>query len=85
MSVERKIKTTGDLRNALADTLIKVENGVIKPEDAKMIHKLAHAINDSFFAESKIAALQLQLQQSVKLFGAMEISPDDVVQFSKAA
>lgn len=85
MSVERTIKTTGDLRNALADTLVKVESGKIKPEDARMIHKLAHAINDSFFAESKIAALQLQLQQPVQKFGGMEISPDNVVQLSKAA
>lgn len=85
MSVERKIKTTGDLRNALADTLIKVESGQIDGEKARLIHKLAHAINDSFFAESKIAALQLQLQQPVQKFGAMEISPDNVVQLSKAA
>jgi hypothetical protein len=85
MSVERTIKTTGDLRNALADTLIKVESGTIKPEDARMIHKLAHAINDSFFAESKIAAMQLQLQQEVKKFGMMEVAPDNVVQLSKAA
>lgn len=85
MSVERKIKTTGDLRNALADTLIKVESGQIDAEKARMIHKLAHAINDSFFAESKIAALQVSLQQEVKKFGAMEISPENVVAFSKAA
>lgn len=85
MPSERKIKTTGDLRSALAETLVKVESGQIKPEDARMIHKLAHAINDSFFAESKIAALQIQLQQSPMRFGDMELSPEQTARLAKAA
>lgn len=85
MANERRIKTTGDLRSALAETLIKVENGQIKPEDARMIHKLAHAINDSFFAESKIATLQIQLQQEPKHFGGMELSPQQSEKLARAA
>lgn len=84
MSVVRTIKTTGDLRNMLADTLVKVEARTMPIDEARMIHKLAHAINDSFFGEAKLQQIQHDLSLSVSSLGETPLSKPQTM-LAKAA
>lgn len=85
MSNERKIKTTGDFREYIAEIVMKVESGQIETSRASSIHKMLHLINDNFFAEAKVAALQVQLQRDVKSFGSMPLSQEQERILAKAA
>ena len=50
-----KIKTTGELRDFLSDMLLGIKNGDLDPEKARNITKMAGQINESFYAEIKVA------------------------------
>lgn len=56
-----QIKTTGQLRSFLADTMVKVAEGKISIEKASQIHKTAGQITESFYAEVKAQALAIAL------------------------
>ena len=73
MPNERKIRTTGELREVLAEVIIDVREGRIKTDDARMIHKLAHAMNDSIFGETKKMQVQIELKHDVSSFGLSPI------------
>ena len=51
------MQTTGELRKVLAATLEAVRSGAVSIEKAGAIQKLAGRINESIYAEAKIAAL----------------------------
>lgn len=68
-----EMKTTGDLRKALAKAAVDVLDGRISIEKAQTLHKLARNITDSLYSEAKIDALQKDLGREVAKFGAMPI------------
>jgi hypothetical protein len=50
-----RIKTTGELRQFLADSILAVKNGHMDADTARNVTKLAAQINESFYSEVKIA------------------------------
>lgn len=54
-----RIKTTGELRDFLAGVMLKVRSGEIELDKARSIAKLAGQINESFYAEIKVAAAKI--------------------------
>jgi hypothetical protein len=59
---KREIKTTGDLRRMLVDLLDKVEHKEIDMNQARLMANIASQINNSFYAEAKIAIVHWQLE-----------------------
>jgi hypothetical protein len=68
-----KIRTTGELREFLCDTLSALRNGVCEPEVASGVTKLATQINESFYAEVKVNRARSEMGECVDKFGALGI------------
>lgn len=68
-----QIKTTGHLRQFLADTMIAVKNGQMDPDKARNITKIAAQINESIYSEIKTARVMTELQRSTSEMGNLEI------------
>lgn len=76
MSVKprKEIKTTGQLRAFLSDTITKVSTGEIGLEEASRITKLAAQVNESFYSEIKIAKTKWEMGQIEKVdLGSLSI------------
>jgi hypothetical protein len=62
------IRTTGQLRDFLCETMEKVRSRLIDAEEANKVAQIAARVNESFFAEVKIIRTQQELGgQSAKL------------------
>jgi hypothetical protein len=74
--VGKKISTTGELREFLAETLVSVQEGKIEPDAARNITKMAAQINESFYSEIKIAKVLLEANQtnSVEKLGSLPLN-----------
>lgn len=68
------IKTTGQLREFLANMLIGVKDGDIKNEAARNITKMAAQINESFYSEIKIARVRREAGVQVAELGTLPIN-----------
>lgn len=68
-----KIKTTGELRDFLANMMIGVKNGDIDLDKASRITKLAGQINESFYAEIKVAKIRAEAGEELIDLGAMVV------------
>lgn len=73
-----RIKTTGELRNFLADMLIGIKNGHVEPERARNITKMAAQINESFYSEIKIAKVQIEAGKEASQLGGLKLGQDIV-------
>lgn len=68
------IKTTGQLRQFLADALIGIKNGHLDTQEAAQITKMAAQINESVYSEIKTARVRKELGDvSVVPMGALEL------------
>ena len=72
-----KIKTTGELRDFLANMMIGVKNGDLDLDKASRITKLAGQINESFYAEIKVAVLRTAAGEAFTKLGAMPVGKDE--------
>ncbi len=72
-----KIKTTGEMRDFLATMMIGVKNGDLDLDKASRITKLAGQINESFYAEIKVAKIRAEAGENMPAFGKMQISSLD--------
>lgn len=68
-----KIKTTGELRDFLATMMLGVKNGDLDLDKARNITKLASQINESFYAEIKVAKVRAEAGVVMSGLGAMPI------------
>jgi hypothetical protein len=73
----KEIKTTGDLRQVLADTIVSVINGDIEIDDANAMQKLAKNITDSLYSETKIRMFANDIGETNKKMGDMNIGNSD--------
>ena len=73
MPNEMPIKTTGELRQFLAKTMIEVKEGSIDIDKARNITKLAGQITESFYAEVKIAKTRVEAGEALTALGDMKI------------
>lgn len=69
-----KISSMGQLREFLANIIMGVKDGDVKVDEASRIVKLAEKINESFYAELKVAQVSLQLGRKVTEFGELPIN-----------
>ena len=70
------VKTTGELREFLANIMIGVKNGHVKPDEAARITKLAAQINESFYAEIKVKRVLRDAEEQTAQFGKLAIGKD---------
>lgn len=68
------IKTTGELRAFLADTIEKVASGELGVDRAAQIQKLSGQLTESMYAEVKVSALRIQLGRHAGEFGEMSVA-----------
>jgi hypothetical protein len=53
--------------------LVGIKNGHIEPDKASRITKMAAQINESIYAEIKVARVSAELKQTVSEFGELQI------------
>ncbi len=68
------IEKTGDLREFLARTINGVANGTVSIEKAREVGKLASQINESFYAEVKVARTQQELGREADKLGDLPLN-----------
>jgi hypothetical protein len=68
-----KIKTTGQLRQFLADALLAVKNGQMDQDKARNITKIAAQINESIYSEIKTARILSELGREAAEMGALNV------------
>lgn len=69
-----KITNTGQLREFLANMITGVRDGDVKIDEARAIVKVAEKINESFYAELKVAQVQSQLGRKVAELGGLVLN-----------
>lgn len=73
-----KIKTTGQMRDFLATMMVGVKNGDLDLDKASRITKLAGQINESFYAEIKVAKVRAEAGENMPALGEMSVGGDGV-------
>jgi hypothetical protein len=68
------IQTMGQLRQFLANAILGVRDGTLKVSEATAIKKMAEEINESMYAEVKVARLQKDLDRTVLPFGTLPLN-----------
>lgn len=71
------INNTGQLRQYLSKLLTALQTGSIKVDEARAAVKVAEKINESFYAELKVAQTAIQLGRKAAEFGALELGEHD--------
>ena len=69
----KMVQTTGDLRDFLANMMVGVKNGTLDLDKASRITKLAGQINESFYAEVKVAKIRAEAGESMPMLGHMRV------------
>lgn len=72
----REIKTTGQLRQLLANAISGVLDGSVEIEKATALHKLTKNITDSLYSEAKISMFHNEIGEDVAKLGDMRIGED---------
>lgn len=54
--------------------MMGVKDGDVKIDEARALVKLAEKVNESYYAELKVAQVSLQLERKVAEFGRLPIS-----------
>jgi hypothetical protein len=76
--VKNELKTTGQLRQMLANAAKGVLNGDLEINRAEAIHKLAKNISESLYSETKIAMFRNEVGQTIEKFGELALGdPND--------
>ena len=71
--MSEKLVTTGQLREFLASMMQAVKSGEVEITQAAQITKLAGQINESFYAEVKIAKVRAEANKEMSELGALRI------------
>ena len=69
-----KIRTTGELREFLANLLLGVRNGHVEPDAASRMTKIAAQINENFYAEIKVAKTRVEAGEQLAELGQIPIN-----------
>ena len=76
MTGNKTIRTTGELRDFLAMMMVGVKNGDLDLDKARNITKLAGQINESFYAEVKVAKVRADAGQAMDALGALKVGDE---------
>lgn len=69
MRANDSIKTTGELRAFLAKAMVDVQSGAMDLDRANRIVKLAGQINESLYAEVKVAKMRFDVNEPPDTLG----------------
>lgn len=69
-----KLRTTGELREFLANMMLGVKNGDLPLNEASRITKLAAQVNESFYSEIKIARVRAEAGLQMIELGSLPIN-----------
>lgn len=70
----KSIQSCGDLREFLSNIMVGVKNGDTKVDEARTIIKAAEKINENFYAEIKVAQMQVTLGRAAEALGQLPIN-----------
>jgi K+/H+ antiporter YhaU regulatory subunit KhtT len=71
--VNQEIKTTGQLRELLANAAKSVLDGSLDIEKAMTLHKLAKNISESLYSETKIAMFSNEIGKTIPAMGDLPL------------
>lgn len=71
-----KIKTAGQLREFLLDTMEQVRDAKVSVERAQVVVKTAAQVNESIYAELKSKQLSKQLGEASHAVGSMPLGAE---------
>jgi hypothetical protein len=74
--MSKTIKSCGDIREFLANMMLGVKDGNTKVDEARTIIKAAEKINENYYAEIKVAQMQLQLGRAVAELGTLPVNKE---------
>tara|TARA_R110000868_G_C10348927_1_gene716085 strand:+ start:225 stop:461 length:237 start_codon:yes stop_codon:yes gene_type:complete len=69
----QEIKTTGQLRQLLANAAKNVLDGSLDIEKAMTLHKLAKNISESLYSETKIAMFSNEIGKTIPAMGDLPL------------
>ena len=69
----QEIKTTGQLRQLLANAAKSVLDGSLDIEKAMTLHKLAKNISESLYSETKIAMFSNEIGKTIPAMGDLPL------------
>jgi hypothetical protein len=69
----QEIKTTGQLRELLANAAKSVLDGSLDIEKAMTLHKLAKNISESLYSETKIAMFNNEIGKTIPAMGDLPL------------
>jgi hypothetical protein len=69
----QEIKTTGQLRELLANAAKSVLDGSLDIEKAMTLHKLAKNISESLYSETKIAMFSNEIGKTIPAMGDLPL------------
>ena len=72
-----KITNTSQLRDFLCSAINSVSNGTMSTDKARNITKLAAQVNESLYAEVKVAKTKKELGEEADKFGSLSLSSED--------
>jgi|TARA_R110000868_G_scaffold343156_1_gene604236 hypothetical protein len=72
-NVTQEIKTTGQLRELLANAVKGVLNGDLDLDKATALHKLAKNISESLYSETKIAMFSHEVGKDIPEMGDLPL------------
>jgi K+/H+ antiporter YhaU regulatory subunit KhtT len=72
-NVNKEIKTTGQLRELLANAAQNVLDGSLDIEKATTLHKLAKNISESLYSETKIAMFSHEVGKTIPEMGNLPL------------
>lgn len=68
-----KLDTQGDLRRFLLESMVELRNGEIPTSMANGLARLASTVNDSLFAEARIAVVAMMAGQTPTEIGDLNL------------
>jgi len=72
-NTNKEIKTTGQLRELLANAAQNVLDGSLDIEKATTLHKLAKNISESLYSETKIAMFSHEVGKTIPEMGNLPL------------
>lgn len=76
MSEKKLIKTTGQLRELLVDTIQDVIAGNMEVEVAEAVHKMSKDVSDSLYSETKIRMFAHEIGEENRKMGSMPLGDE---------
>ena len=70
----QKIKSSGQLRQFLLDSIDKLSKGEMSTDEARNIVKISGQINDNLYAEVKVLKTKIELGQETDKFGNLNLT-----------